>query len=170
MAAVPLLGPIVGSYLQVGFGWRAAFAVHALIATVLAAITWRVLHETHRVPDRHALDPRGLVVNYAAIARSPTFWAYALPGAASYGAIFAFIAGSPYTLIEVLSVPTQYYGFCFASGVGGYLLGTLLCRRLLPWLGLGRTLLGGAVLAAAACCSPRASGNIGWRWSCARAS
>lgn len=144
---VPLAGPILGGYLQVWFGWRAAFVVHCLAAMALAVLTLRLLAETNAEPDRHALRPRRLAASYAGILRSAPFWAYALPAAASYGAIFAFIAGSPHTLIEVLGVPTQHYGYCFASGVLGYLAGTFVCRRLLVWMGAPRALLCGAGIA-----------------------
>ena len=60
--------------------------------------------------------------NYAAIARTPVFWAYCAPGTLSFMALFIFIAGSSFMLISVLGVPTQYYGYCFAVGVTGYLL------------------------------------------------
>ena len=35
LSLVPIFGPIAGSYLQVGFGWRAAFGVHALFCAIL---------------------------------------------------------------------------------------------------------------------------------------
>ena len=63
-----------------------------------------------------------------------------LPGALSYASIFVFISGTPFVLIRVLGVPTQYYGYLFAFGVLGYLGGTLICRRLLGSIGVERAL------------------------------
>ena len=71
---------------------------------------------------------------------------YTLPGAFSYASIFVFISGSSFVLIRVLGVPTEYYGYCFAFGVLGYLMGTLVCRRLLGRIGLGPTLAAGTTL------------------------
>lgn len=157
LAFVPLFGPVIGSYTQVWFGWRAAFVIHALCASLLLVATMHWLRETHPTPDRHALRPARLLGAYAEIARSPAFWAYALPGALTYSAIFVFIAGSSFAFIEVLHVPTELYGFCFALAVCGYLLGTLACRRLILRFGLPRvlrigtslTLVGGGGLALA---------------------
>lgn len=157
LAAVPLIGPVVGGYMQVWFGWRAAFVIHALCAGALLLASLRWLTETHATPDRHALSPGRLFAAYAGIARERAFWQYALPGALTYAAIFVFIAGSSFAFIEVLHVPTERYGLCFAFAVCGYLIGTLVCRRLLQRLGLPRvlrigtvlTLLGGGGLAAA---------------------
>ena len=157
LVCVPLFGPITGGYTQVWFGWRAAFMIHTGFALVLAAASLRWLEETHVSPDRAALQPRRVLANYARVAAGPEFWAYALPGALSYAAIFVFIAGSSFAFIEVLHVPTERYGLCFALAVCGYLLGTLLCRRLLGRRGLprvlrhgtGLTALGGVALCAA---------------------
>jgi len=150
LAAAPILGPILGGYLQVAFVWRAAFVALTLFAVLLAFAVWRLLGETNAHKDPNALRPAGLVANYAFILRSPTFWAYAAPGALSYGSIFVFISGSSVVLIRVLGVATQYYGYCFAFGVVGYLLGTIVCRRLIRRFGVERTLGWGAPGSAAA--------------------
>jgi DHA1 family bicyclomycin/chloramphenicol resistance-like MFS transporter len=145
MALAPLLGPIAGGYLQVAFGWQAAFAVHALAALVVLAMVLP-FRETNLRPNPDALRPTAFAAGYAIILRSATFWSYALPGALSYCSIFVFISGSSFVLIKVLGVPTQYFGFCFAFGVSGFLAGTLVCRRLMLRLGLPRTLRLGALL------------------------
>ncbi len=146
LSLAPIFGPILGGYLQVGFGWRAAFFFHTFFCIVLAGTAWRLLKETnlHRNPD--AMRLRGLIAVYRRIASADFFWAYTLPGALSYAAIFTFISGSSFVLIKVLGVPTEYYGYCFAFGVSGYLIGTLVCRRLLARIGLARTLTAGTTL------------------------
>ncbi|MDX9995306.1 MAG: multidrug effflux MFS transporter [Rhodocyclaceae bacterium] len=140
MALAPLLGPVLGGYLQVAFGWRAAFVFHTLFAIVLATMAWRLFRETNLQPNPAALRPAVLLGVYRRIAGADFFWAWALPGALSYAAIFTFISGSSFVLIDVLGVPTEIYGYCFAFGVTGYLIGTLVCRRLLTSVGLARAL------------------------------
>ncbi|UUZ47077.1 hypothetical protein LP420_26515 [Massilia sp. B-10] len=78
--------------------------------------------------------------NFRLVLGSREFWTYALPGALSYGSIFAFISGSSPVLIRILQVPTSMFGFCFAFGVSGYMSGTILCRHLLPKFGQAITL------------------------------
>ncbi|MDD5248316.1 MAG: multidrug effflux MFS transporter [Rhodocyclaceae bacterium] len=147
LSFAPLLGPIAGGYLQVAFGWRAAFALLTVLCLVLTAASLRWLEETNGAPDPSAMRLRGLLDSYRRIARSPAFWAYTLPGALSYASIFVFISGSSFVLIEVLGMPTQYYGYCYAFGVSGYLTGTLVCRRLLRRIGVDRALGVGTTLA-----------------------
>lgn len=146
LSLAPILGPIAGSYLQIRFGWRAAFGVHALFCALLTLAAWRWLDETNSHKNPQATRLSGLLRSYALIVAAPAFWAYALPGALSYGAIFVFISGSSFVLIRVLGVPTEYYGYCFALGVLGYLFGTLICRRLLGRIGLEQTVTVGATL------------------------
>lgn len=146
LSLAPIFGPILGGYLQVSLGWRAAFGVHTLFCAVLAWAAWRWLEETNVHKNPAATRLIYLARSYAQIAVTPAFWAYTLPGALSYGAIFVFISGSSFVLIRILGVPTEYYGYCFAFGVLGYLAGTIVCRRLLGRIGLGPTLTAGTTL------------------------
>lgn len=150
LSLAPLTGPILGSYLQVAFGWRAAFvALSILSAIVLGAVILR-LPETNVHKNPRATELRGLMANYRHVLGSRAFWAHVLPGALSYGSIFAFISGSSLVLIRVLGVPTEFFGYCFAFGVSGYLCGTIICRRLLPRFGASTTLRIGSTLSLAA--------------------
>jgi len=149
LSFAPLLGPILGSYLQVTFGWRAAFVTLGLLSTLVMAMSiWR-LPETNMHRNPRATELSGLIANYRIVLGSREFWAHALPGALSYGAIFAFISGSSFVLIRVLNVPTAWFGYCFAFGVSGYLTGTIVCRRLLPRIGALRALRIGSALSLA---------------------
>jgi DHA1 family bicyclomycin/chloramphenicol resistance-like MFS transporter len=146
LALAPILGPILGGYLQVAFGWRAAFLALALAGLAVWIAALLHMKESNSKPNPDAMRLANLGRNYLAVASMPAFWAYALPGAISYASIFVFISGTPFVLIKVLGVPTQYYGYLFAIGVCGYLSGTLICRRLLGRIGVARTLaLGTAV-------------------------
>ncbi|MGZ8291145.1 MAG: multidrug effflux MFS transporter [Telluria sp.] len=150
LSLAPLTGPILGSYLQVAFGWRAAFfALSLLSAIVLFAVVMR-LPETNVHKNPRATELRGLMANYRHVLGARAFWAHVLPGALSYGSIFAFISGSSLVLIKVLGVPTAWFGYCFAFGVSGYLSGTIVCRRLLPRFGPTATLRIGSTMSLAA--------------------
>ena len=150
LSLAPLLGPILGSYLQVTLGWRAAFFVHALLSLILLILVYLRLPETNRQKDARATDLTGLMRNYRIVLGSKLFWTYALPGALSYGSIFTYISGASVVLIQVLHVPTAWFGYCFAFGVTGYLGGTMVCRRVHAKLGTNITLRIGTSLSFAA--------------------
>lgn len=165
LSLAPLLGPIAGSYLQVSFGWRAAFVAHAVLgAGLLLAVLLR-LPETNVHKNPRATELAGLLDNFRLVLGARAFWANALPGALSYGSIFAFISGSSLVLIRVLEVPTAWFGYCFAFGVSGYLAGTLLCRRLLTSLKQGtvqRIGATGSLVAGALFLAAIGAGAIHW--------
>jgi DHA1 family bicyclomycin/chloramphenicol resistance-like MFS transporter len=146
LALAPILGPVLGGYLQVAFGWRAAFVALALAGLAVWIATLRRMKESNSQPNPEAMRMGSLGRSYLDVARAPEFWSYALPGALSYASIFAFISGTPFVLIKVLGVPISHYGYYFAIGVFGYLGGTLLCRRLLGRIGLQGALLLGTVI------------------------
>jgi DHA1 family bicyclomycin/chloramphenicol resistance-like MFS transporter len=150
LSLAPLLGPILGSYLQITLGWRAAFVVHTLLACTLLVLVYTRMPETCPAKNPQALHLRGLLSAYRTILGAPLFWAFALPGALSYGAIFVYISGASVTLIKVLHLPTGWFGYCFAFGVSGYLCGTVLCRRLHARLGTRTSLQIGTLLSASA--------------------
>jgi MFS transporter, DHA1 family, multidrug resistance protein len=149
LAIGPIVGPVLGSLLEVRFGHRAAFLAQMLIAMAILGVTLAKLAETNRTPDPHATSPRALAANYTFVLRSADFRAYTLLACASYGGLFAFISGSSFVLIRVLGVPTEYFGFGFAFCVCGYLLGAIVCRRLLAHRSVARTLKVGATVSLA---------------------
>jgi DHA1 family bicyclomycin/chloramphenicol resistance-like MFS transporter len=147
LAVGPIFGPILGSYLEVRFGHRAAFVTLALYAVLLLIATLPKLAETNRHHDAAATRPRALVATYRRVLRSPEFRAYTLIACASYGGLFAFISGSSFVLTGMLGVPTEHFGYAYAFCVCGYLAGTFICRALLARMTIERALRVGAVVA-----------------------
>jgi len=144
-----VIGPIAGSLLEVQFGFRASFLVVGSLATALLVMVAIRLNETNRHPDATATDLPTLFANLRRVGGSREFLAFACAGAASYAGLFAFISGSSFVLIQVLGVPTAWFGACFTFVVSGYLLGTVLCRHLLARYRIVRTMTLGAWLSAA---------------------
>lgn len=147
-------GPL-GGWLTEHLGWRAALAALAVFGAVaLALVAWR-FRETLPQRNPQALKPAEMLRIWARIARHPTFWAWALLAATSYGGLFTFLATSSFVFINVLGHSKTGYGLLMLSMSTVYIAGTFLCRRLIPRLGVRRTValaasftLTGALLAA----------------------
>ncbi len=150
MSFAPLLGPVLGAYLFLAFGWRSAFAMLAAFSLLLAAAAATRLTETNRRRNPNALRLRPMLRIYLDVARSPAFRAYTLASTATYGGLFAFISGSSFVLMRVLGVSAVAFGASFATMVAGYLVGTLICRSLVARRGLQHTVCAGAALQAVA--------------------
>lgn len=129
----------IGGLLSDLFGWRISLLSLAVFGAIaLLVVAWR-FEETLARKNPRALSPRTLAGNWVLIARHPTFWAFALLSATSYGGLFTFLAASSFVFIRVLGLSTTAYGLVMFSMSLVYILGTFLCRYLLPRMGLRRT-------------------------------
>lgn len=166
VSLAPLLGPVLGSYLQVALGWRAAFGALGVFSACVMAACILHLPETNEHKNPEATNVRGLAANYRLVLGSREFWLNVMPAALSYGGIFLFISGSSFVLIKVLGVPTQWFGYCFALGVSGYMIGTMVCRRLLKSLAAEQVLRIGTACSLTAGLYFLAAALLGlWHWA-----
>ncbi len=129
----------LGGLLTEWLGWRAALLVLTAYAVATLALVALRLPETLGQRNPRALHPATLVGTWALVLRTPTFWAFSLLTTASYGGLFTFLAASSFVYIDVLGSSRTQYGLMLLSTATAYLLGTLLCRRLLARHGLKRT-------------------------------
>jgi MFS transporter, DHA1 family, multidrug resistance protein len=143
MGLAPMIGPVLGGFLTNLFGWQACFIVLTCAGGIALFGALFVLQETNAALDSTALSPRQIMRNMGTLLRDPNYMGYALTASGSYAGAFAFISGSSFVFIQVLGVSVQGFGFCFAAGVAGYILGAQIASRL-P--GGVRTVGWGAVL------------------------
>lgn len=138
MAFAPAAGPILGGFIEAAAGWRWNFAVLVVFAIGAFALTIAKVPETNQHQDPHALDPWRMAMNYRELLGHRRFLGYVLTVACVYSGLFAFISGSSFVIIEVLGLPPEVYGFCFAAVVIGYFTGTRLTAALTQRLGVPR--------------------------------
>jgi MFS transporter, DHA1 family, multidrug resistance protein len=146
MSFVPLLGPGLGGLLDTHMGWQAPFAALAMFSGALLLVCVIRLPETNLHKNTCATQLVPLVSNYCTMASHPVFMRYTAATASSYAGLFAFISGSSFVFIQVYGLSRQWYGVAFGFAVLGYLMGTMLCRRWLPRVGLARTLVRGGII------------------------
>ncbi len=151
----PILAPIIGGVLQANFGWRASFVfVTAYGLALLVMVTLFLGESVHRTDDQ-ALKPRRIAQTVAMLLRSRVFVGYMLINCALFGGLGAYLSGVAFVVIQVLSVPTEYFGAVFGAIALGALSGYTLSGKLSTRFGLDRTLeigtfgvaISGAVLA-----------------------
>lgn len=136
----------LGGLLSELFGWRMALMALAVFgAATLALISLR-FEETLAQKNPRALQPATLLRTWVHILRNPTFLAFSLLTAASYGGLFTFLATSSFVFIKVLGLTKTHYGLIMFSMCFCYLTGTFICRRLLPRFGVRRSVAVAACL------------------------
>lgn len=150
MAIAPLVGPTLGGFLTVLFGWQANFLLLVAISAVQIVAVAVMLRESNVHRRRDATAPRRIVANFACLLADRAYLCYLLTFSFSYSALFAFISASSFVLVGRHGLTPQVYGMCFGIVVTGYLLGSLASGRLVRRLGSDVLLLRGAWLGALA--------------------
>jgi DHA1 family bicyclomycin/chloramphenicol resistance-like MFS transporter len=130
----------LGGLLSDLFSWREALLALSVFSAVTLAVV--VLRFTETRPDKnpHALRPAVLLRTWVSILRHPTFLTFSALSAVSYGGLFTFLAASSFVFIRVLGLSVTEYGLVMFVNSLLYVLGTLLCRRLLPRVGVPRAI------------------------------
>jgi DHA1 family bicyclomycin/chloramphenicol resistance-like MFS transporter len=144
-----------GSLLTEWMGWRFALLALGIVGAATLALVALRFTETVDRKNPHATDIGTLFNTWKTILRHPTFWAYSTLSIASYGGLFTFLASSAFVFLKVLGLSKPVYGLTMFSMSFIYILGTMICRRLLPRLGVrhtvalagGCTLMGGLLMA-----------------------
>lgn len=149
LAVSPAVAPIIGGYLQVWFGWRAAFVVLATGGAVLIAASWFLLRETRPRPDGSGGQPPGLLEAGRVLAGDRCYVGYTLAVACVFAGLMAFAAGGPFVFIEQLGLSPERYGMLAVFTVAGYLIGSVSAGRLARRMPLERLVAIGIALALA---------------------
>lgn len=130
MGVAPILAPLVGGVVLRLWGWQAIFGVLAGFGLLCLCGLLGALDETlTQRSARLALWP--VLKGYAGLLRDRSFIGYALAQAFTTGAMFAYIVGSPFALIELHGVDPAHFGFFFGINAIGLVLASQLTRRLL---------------------------------------
>jgi MFS transporter, DHA1 family, multidrug resistance protein len=160
MAVAPMVAPTLGGVLTTLFGWRASFAFLLMFGALALLLTFLHLSETHH--DRGAAgSARQLMRGYASLVRSRLFWGYTLATTFVSAVFFAFLAGAPYVVIELMGRSPAEYGFYFSMVPIGYILGNFVSGRFAGRLGPNRMILIGTFMTLASVAAMATSFAIG---------
>jgi len=146
LGVIACLSAPLGGLLSDVFNWRAALLALAVFGALSLALIALRFEETLALKNPRALEPRTLVRTWWVIVRNPTFVAFSLLSTASYGGLFTFLASSSFVFIQVLGLSKTQYGLVMFSMSFVYVLGTFVCRHLLPRFGVQRSVAMAAVL------------------------
>jgi len=147
---IAVIAPIVGGVLVDRIGWRAVFVFGALYGAVCLALAWFRLDETRPAEWREERQAGHGIASYfrsyAVLARSPSFMLLAGANTAIYSAMFVWIAGSVFILIDGMGLSADEAGGYYAVSVIGFVVGSALAGRLQARLTPLRVIAGGIVL------------------------
>jgi DHA1 family bicyclomycin/chloramphenicol resistance-like MFS transporter len=156
--AAPIVAPIAGAQLLHFTTWRGVFAVLAVIGVAMLVATAIGLPETLPPGRRRSGGARAIARDGRRLLADREFCGYALASGLAFGAMFAYISGSPFVLQAMFGVSPQLFSVIFAINGLGIIAAGQISRRLIGRVpprallaaGLTGSAAGGAALLIAA--------------------
>jgi len=129
IALAPAVGPLLGGYIHVFFGWRFNFWLITSLGLAASYMIWRYLPESS-TPDRHAIKAQTVMSSYSALLGNRPFMTYSLLAGICMAIIYTFVTGAPFILIDQMGVQTEHFGYHQMAIVATYFLGSMAATRL----------------------------------------
>ena len=130
MGVAPILAPLGGGALLAFGGWPSIFVFLVIFSGIYIFAVFFGLPET--IPAGVARAPLSSAVGrYARLLREKEFMFHALTGGIAMAGMFAYIAGSPFIIIELYGVPAEHFGWFFGMNAAGFILFAQFNSRLL---------------------------------------
>jgi len=131
LGLAPITAPLIGGQILALSGWRTIFFVLCGFGVVCVGLVVFVLSETLPVERRTRAGFGAVLRIYGSLLADGRFMGYALAGGLASGALFAYVAGSPFVFIELNGVPPERFGLLFGTNAFGLILASQFNRRLL---------------------------------------
>lgn len=133
MGLAPITAPLLGGQILVIFGWRAIFLTLCGFGILCLFLVLFGLPETMPAEQRTPAALKEVGKVYGKLLGDRQFMGYALSSGLTAGAMFAYIAGSPFVFIELYNVPPERYGLLFGLNAIGLIGASQLNRWLLTY-------------------------------------
>jgi DHA1 family bicyclomycin/chloramphenicol resistance-like MFS transporter len=140
----PILAPLVGGELLHVTDWRGIFVVLAAIGALLLVAAWAMLAETLAPEARRGGGLPATLRVFGGLAGDREFMGYALGMGLAFGAMAAYIAGSPFVLQDIYGASPQLFSVVFALNAGGIIAASQVGRALVDRVGPRALLNAGA--------------------------
>lgn len=140
----PMVGPTLGGFIDVAFGWQGVFWALLLAGVLALALVWADLGETAQSRGRPL---RAQMAEYPLLLRAPRFWGYTVCSAATSGMFFAFLGGAPFVGADIFGLSPTELGVGLGMPAVGYMVGNFLSARMSVRVGVNRMVLAGTLVA-----------------------
>jgi DHA1 family bicyclomycin/chloramphenicol resistance-like MFS transporter len=136
----PILAPMLGSYLLLWFGWKAAFFTQALIGTSLFLGMHFRLRESMSHDAKRPLHMATILSGYGSLIKDRTFMGASLVCGFSSAGAFAYIASASFVFIKQYGVAIENFGWLFGSVAAGMVAASQINGRMPHSIPLWRVL------------------------------
>jgi DHA1 family bicyclomycin/chloramphenicol resistance-like MFS transporter len=145
MSLAPMIGPLIGGYLDEIYGWQSSFYLTLGFAVFALFLIYFDLGETNKHKQNSLKEQ---INGYPELLTSRRFWGYSATAMFSSGAFFAFLGGGSILANKAYDLSPSQYGFYFMFISLGYLLGNMISGRITKRIGINRMMLSGNITVA----------------------
>ena len=149
----PILAPVIGAQVLRFTAWQGIFVVLAGLSLAIVTLATVALPETLPPERRDRGGLAGTLQTMRSLLTQRSFLGYALTAALAFGALFAYISGSPFVFQDIYGLSPQAFSLAFGVNGLGLVAGSQINARLVGRYGpaylLRRALLVIATAAAA---------------------
>lgn len=139
ITGVMAIAPILGSYLNIHFGWKSNFILIAILATFSFVGSLFFITETISGKDRIKFSIFSIIKKYGSVLASFPYMAGSLVCYLMFAGAMVFIANLSLIFIEYLGVPKSSYAFYQASPSAAFALFSLLSIWIIGRFGINKT-------------------------------
>lgn len=150
MGVAPIAAPTLGGLLISEWGWRSVFWVLTAYSAGLLVLIGFGLGETHAPDPAVSLRPRQVGKSYWKVLRNRQFLVYAIGGTIGMAALFTYISGAPFVLMNILDFDQRTFGWLFGTNALFFVVGSQVNRALLKRIETAVLTRGAALVASAA--------------------
>jgi MFS transporter, DHA1 family, multidrug resistance protein len=144
----PILAPIIGAQVLRFTSWHGIFGALAIVAVLLWLGAVLGLPETLPAERRSDGGLRGTFRTFGQLLTDARFIGYALSGGLAFGALFAYISGSPFVLQGIYGVSPQTFSVIFATNALGFVIASQINGSLVGRIPPARLLAAGLIMSA----------------------
>lgn len=130
LSFAPAIGPWIGGYLCMYFGWRVNFMVLTIMGSLIVAYCYLKLRETRPISHAKTFDMKTMLYSIFKMIRDKNLLKHVLFISAANGIVFGFYAEAPFLFIEKMGfTPSQYGLFGMILCVSG-IIASFISHRL----------------------------------------
>jgi len=131
--------PLIGSWVNILWGWRMNFAIIAVLALLSLFVTVGLVKETLPAQKRTPLSVRGILLEYWAMLSNPTFMRNTLMWSLMFSLLMVFVANLSLVYIEYWKVPEALFGLYQTAIMATFFVASLITAQMIAYCGMEKT-------------------------------
>jgi DHA1 family bicyclomycin/chloramphenicol resistance-like MFS transporter len=126
----PILGPIIGAYLTIEYGWRSIFYALTFFAFISFGFIYIFMREsTPTELAANSFSVSDTFMKYIKLLTHHEFLFHTLVISFAWTVYFSFISSSPGLIQKIYQLSPLEYSYLFSLSISGYIFGTIFVRR-----------------------------------------